>query len=60
AWKPNNALLDLFSHAQKQVEATLQEAIEQQKQERIETLNKIEEIAQQLKETHKKLLAVAE
>jgi hypothetical protein len=60
AWKPNNALLDLFTNAQKQIEITLQQAIEQQKQERIETLNKIEEIANQLKETHKKLLAVAE
>lgn len=60
AWKPNNALIDLFTNAQKQVEATLQEAIELQKQERIETLIKIEEIAEQLKETHKKLLAVAE
>lgn len=53
AWKPNNALLDLFANAQKQIEITLQQAIEQQKQERIETLGKIEEIANQLKETHK-------
>ncbi|MFC5558767.1 PhaP protein [Ureibacillus thermophilus] len=60
AWKPNNALLDLFANAQKQIEITLQQAIEQQKQERIETISKIEEIASQLKETHKKLLAVAD
>jgi 7,8-dihydro-6-hydroxymethylpterin-pyrophosphokinase len=59
AWKPNNALLDIFSYSQKQIESTIQEALEQQKQERLETIHKLEEIAEQLKETHKKLLAVA-
>lgn len=60
AWKPSNAILELFTESQNQWEATVKKALELQKQERVETLNKIEELTEQLKETHKKLLAVHE
>lgn len=58
SWKPSNTILDLLAQTQTQVENTVKAALEQQKQERSETLNKIEELTEQLKDTHKKLVAV--
>lgn len=60
AWKPSNAMVDLITYSQSQFETTVKSVLEQQKQERVDTLNKIEELTTQLKETHKKLLTVAE
>ena len=57
-WKPNHAILDLLENSQEQWEATAKKAIEHQKQERSEAFKKIEELAGELKETHKRLLAV--
>ena len=58
SWKPSNTILDLLAQTQTQVENTVKAALDQQKQERSETLNKIEELTEQLKDTHKKLVAV--
>lgn len=60
AWKPSNAMVDLMTYSQSQFETTIKSVVEQQKQERVDTLNKIEELTEQLKETHKKLLTVGE
>lgn len=59
SWKPSYAVLDLFVQSQNHLESTVKAAIEQQKLEREETLNKIEELTELLKGAHKNLLATA-
>lgn len=59
SWKPSYAVLDLFVQSQNHLESTVKTAIEQQKIEREETLNKIEELTVLLKGAHKDLLASA-
>lgn len=59
SWKPSYAVLDLFVQSQNHLESTVKAAIEQQKLEREETLNKIEELTELLKGAHKNLLASA-
>ncbi|MFJ8066288.1 hypothetical protein ACIQYS_16930 [Psychrobacillus sp. NPDC096426] len=56
SWKPTYAVLDLFVQSQNHLESTVKAAIEQQKLEREETLNKIEELTTLLKGAHKDLL----
>lgn len=60
AWKPSNTAFDVFTNTQSQWENTVKSALEQQKQEREETLKKLEELAEQLRDTHKRLLAISE
>ncbi|GGA40302.1 hypothetical protein [Psychrobacillus lasiicapitis] len=56
SWKPSYAVLDLFVQSQNHLESTVKAALEQQKQEREETLHKIEELTALLKGAHKDLL----
>lgn len=60
AWKPSNTIFELITTSQLNWEATVKNVLDQQKHERDETFTKIEELTSQMKETHKKLLAVNE
>ena len=56
SWKPNTTMLELMLQSQNQWESTVKTALEQQKQERVQVLGKIEEVTEELKEAHKGLL----
>ena len=56
SWKPNSTMLELMLQSQNQWESTVKSALEQQKQERVQVLGKIEEVTEELKEAHKGLL----
>lgn len=56
AWKPSTTFFDVIAQTQNQLESTVKSALEQQKQERTQTFDKIEELSEQLKETQKSLL----
>jgi len=58
AWQPSNVLVDLFVQSHQNLETALKRAVDYQKQERVETINKITELAEQLKTAQKQLLAV--
>ncbi len=58
AWKPNHILLDLAANSQTQIHSTITSALEQQQQKRDEAISKIEELTQQLKESHKQLVGI--
>jgi hypothetical protein len=59
SWKPNSTMLELILQSQNQWESTVKSALEQQKQERVQVLGKIEEVTEELKEAHKGLLVTA-
>lgn len=59
SWKPSHAVLDLFVQSQNQWESTVKSTLVQQKQERAEILNKIEELTEQMRDAHKSLLTSA-
>jgi len=59
SWKPNSTMLELMLQSQNQWESTVKSALEQQKQERVQVLGKIEEVTEELKEAHKGLLVTA-
>ncbi|PZX04512.1 poly(hydroxyalkanoate) inclusion protein PhaP [Psychrobacillus insolitus] len=59
SWKPNTTMLELILQSQNQWESTVKTALEQQKQERVQVLGKIEEVTEELKEAHKGLLVTA-
>ncbi len=59
SWKPNTTMLELMLQSQNQWESTVKTALEQQKQERVQVLGKIEEVTEELKEAHKGLLVTA-
>lgn len=59
SWKPNSTMLELMLQSQNQWESTVKTALEQQKQERVQVLGKIEEVTEELKEAHKGLLVTA-
>lgn len=59
SWKPNTTMLELMLQSQNQWESTVKSALEQQKQERVQVLGKIEEVTEELKEAHKGLLVTA-
>ena len=56
AWKPNQLVVDLFAQSQEQFETSIKNVLDFQKQEREETLNKVAELTEQLKQAHKALL----
>lgn len=58
-WKPGYAMMDLFSKSQKQFEEASKEAVKQQQKSRAEALEKIEEIAEQMKQQQKEILPTA-
>lgn len=56
AWKPNQLIIDLFTQSQEQFENSVKNVLDFQKQEREETLKKITELTEQLKQAQKELL----
>ncbi|KXH81861.1 hypothetical protein [Sporosarcina sp. HYO08] len=56
SWNPSHSLLDLLSQTQNQLEATVKEALKQQDKGRDEALKQIEDLTEQVKETHKGIL----
>ena len=56
SWKPSYAMLDLFTASQKQLEDTMKKSLVSQQKERTEDLKKLEELTEQLKTAHKKML----
>ncbi|MCG7334577.1 hypothetical protein MHZ95_04685 [Sporosarcina sp. ACRSM] len=56
AWSPSHAVLDLFTQSQAQLETTVKEAVQQQKEGRTEVLKQIEDLTIQLKQSHKGVL----
>ena len=56
-WKPNELLVSTLTETQKQWEETVKTAFSQQQEKRTEVLTKIEELAEQLKESQKQLLS---
>lgn len=56
SWSPSHAVLDLFTQTQAQLETTLKEAVQNQKEGRTEVLKQIEDLTIQLKQTHKGVL----
>lgn len=56
SWKPSHAMLDLFTASQKQLEEAMKKSLVSQQKERTEDFKKIEELTEQLKTTHKKML----
>ena len=56
SWKPSNAMLDVFIKSQNQLEATMKKTLASQQKERTENYKKIEELFEQMKETHKGIL----
>ena len=56
SWKPSHAMLDLFTTSQKQLEEAMKKSLVSQQKERTEDFKKIEELTEQLKAAHKKML----
>ena len=56
SWKPSHAMLDLFTASQKQLEEAMKKSLVSQQKERTEDFKKIEELTEQLKTAHKKML----
>ena len=56
SWKPSYTMLDLFTASQKQLEEAMKKSLVSQQKERTEDFKKIEELTEQLKTTHKKML----
>lgn len=53
---PNAVILDVVTSSQAQLDLTVKTALSQQKEKREETIAKIEELTEQLKESHKQLV----
>ncbi|MBK3494131.1 hypothetical protein JFL43_04510 [Viridibacillus sp. YIM B01967] len=53
SWNPSHAMLDLFIESQNQLEATMKKALDYQQKDRSENFKKIEELTEQMKQTHK-------
>lgn len=56
SWKPSHAMLDLFTTSHKQLEEAMKKSLVSQQKERTEDFKKIEELTEQLKAAHKKML----
>lgn len=57
AWKPNSIFSDTLTQTQAQWNETVKDALDQQQEKREEVLTKIEELTEQLKDSHKRLLS---
>lgn len=57
SWTPSKVMLDLFSQSQTQLESNVKNALNQQQKGNEELLKSVEKLTEQLKDTHKKLLA---
>ena len=57
AWKPNAILTDTLTQTQTQWNDTVKDALEKQQEKREEVITKIEELTEQLKDSHKRLLS---
>ncbi|MFS0574018.1 hypothetical protein AB1K83_00140 [Sporosarcina sp. 179-K 3D1 HS] len=57
SWTPSKVMLDLFSQSQSQLESNVKNVLDQQQKGNAELLKSVEKLTDQLKETHKRLLA---
>ncbi|MGM9967311.1 MAG: hypothetical protein ACI383_07485 [Rummeliibacillus sp.] len=55
---PSHSILDTVVQTNNLLESTVKDALEEQKQQRLEVIEKIEELAEQLKQTQKGLFSV--
>ncbi|WP_102692237.1 hypothetical protein [Rummeliibacillus pycnus] len=55
---PNHSILDIVVQTNNHLEATVKNALQEQKQQRLEVITKIEELTKKLKEAQKGLFAV--
>lgn len=57
SWTPSKVMLDLFSQSQDQLESNVKNALDQQLAGSSEVYKTIEKLTEQMRDTHKKLLA---